>query len=198
MRKKEMHPDPLRQFEKWFEEALASGDVLPEAMSLATVSHEGVPSVRMVLFKGIRQGGLEFFTNFESRKGREIDANPLAAVLFWWEQLRRQVRFVGHVRKEDAARSDEYFRTRSRGSQIGAWASRQSEVISSREELEQRADFFEEKYRGRDIPRPPYWGGFRLIPHSVEFWEERPDRLHDRLSYRRAGNEDWIIERLAP
>jgi len=198
MRKKDLDPDPLRQFEKWYGEALASGYGLPEAVALATASSGGVPSVRMVLFKGISKEGLEFFTNYNSRKGREIRSNPQAAMVFWWERLHRQVLLAGRVEKVETKRSDDYFATRPRGSQIGAWASGQSQVISGRQELKLRADFFRAKYRGRKVPRPPHWGGFRLIPYSVEFWQARVNRLHDRLRYRRSLNRNWILERLAP
>jgi len=197
MRKKDMHPDPFRQFEIWLEETVSSGDRLPHAMSLATASPQGVPSVRIVLFKGVNHGGLEFFTNYESPKGKDLVANPVAAALFWWERPRRQVRFAGSVEKVSAARSEEYFRTRSRESQIGAWASQQSQVISSRKELDRSVEFYKGKYRIAEVPRPSHWGGFRLIPWSVEFWEEQPDRLHDRLNYRRS-EQGWILERLAP
>jgi pyridoxamine 5'-phosphate oxidase len=198
VRKTDLNPDPLRQFENWFDEALAAGEALPEAMALATASHDGVPSVRMVLFKGLSDAGLEFFTNFNSRKCLEMNANPRVAVVFWWQKLRRQVRWEGTVEKLNAKRSDEYFRTRPRGSQIGSWASRQSQVIADRKELEERLRDCETKFRGREVPRPPFWGGYQLIPSSVEFWQERSDRLHDRLRYRRAEDGIWIIERLSP
>ena len=160
-------PDPLRQFENWLDEALAAGEALPEAMALATASPDGVPSVRMVLFKGLSTAGLEFFTNYSSRKCIEMDANPHAAVVFWWEKLRRQVRLEGIVEKLDAKKSDEYFRTRPRGSQISAWASRQSQVIADRKELEELVSDAEVKFRGREVLRPPFWGGYRLIPSSM-------------------------------
>jgi pyridoxamine 5'-phosphate oxidase len=191
-------PDPLREFEKWFEAARASGEAMPEAMALATASPAGVPSVRMVLFKGIHEGGFEFFTNFHSRKGREMEANPRAAVVFWWERLRRQVRVEGRVEKMGAEQADEYFRTRQRGSQLGAWASRQSSVISDRADLEQTVQALQARYRGREVPRPPFWGGFRLLPDIMEFWHGRENRLHDRFRYRRSEDRGWLVERLAP
>jgi pyridoxamine 5'-phosphate oxidase len=198
IRKIDLDPDPLRQFEKWLEEALAAGEELPEAMALATASYGGVPSVRMVLFKGLGDTGLEFFTNFNSRKCLEMNANPYAAVAFWWQKQRRQVRLEGVVEKLNAKKSDEYFRTRPRGSQLGAWASRQSQIIANRKELEERVRERVAEFYSREIPRPPFWGGYRLIPSSVEFWQGRADRLHDRLRYRRAEDGSWIIERLSP
>jgi len=198
LRKRDLDPDPLRQFESWFEEALAAGENLPEAMALATASPDGVPSVRMVLFKGLSDAGLEFFTNSNSRKCLEVNASAHAAVVFWWQKLRRQVRLEGIVRKLEAKKSDEYFKTRARGSQIGAWASPQSEVIADRRELVERVRKCEMKFRGRKVPRPPFWGGYQLIPVSVEFWQERFNRLHDRLRYRRSEDGNWVIERLSP
>jgi pyridoxamine 5'-phosphate oxidase len=152
----------------------------------------------MVLFKGVFDGGLEFFTNYNSKKSREIGKNPHAAMVFWWERQRRQIRFCGRVIKLEAKRSDEYFSARPRGSQISAWASRQSRVISSREELELRVHYYKMRFRGRKVPRPPRWGGFLLVPGSVEFWQERPNRLHDRIRYRHAAKRNWILERLSP
>ncbi len=198
MRRVDLDADPLKQFEKWFEEATAGGDTLPQAMALATASPQGIPSVRMVLFKSIRDGGFEFFTNLKSRKGREMDSNPYAAAVFWWQRLKRQVRVDGRVEKLAPERAKEYFHTRERGSQIGAWASRQSHVISNREELENRVKAFEKKYLGQKVPCPPFWGGFRLIPSSIEFWQQRANRLHDRFRYRRLEDGSWVTERLAP
>ncbi len=194
----EMDQDPLLEFWRWFEKARASGEALPEAMALATASPAGAPSVRMVLFKGINNGGFEFFTNFDSRKGRELEVNSLASIVFWWERLRRQVRVEGRVQKVEEEQADQYFRTRPRGSQIGAWASRQSQAIPNRADLEARVRALEVEYQGREVPRPPFWGGFRLIPESMEFWQERADRLHDRLRYRRSMDDRWILERLDP
>jgi pyridoxamine 5'-phosphate oxidase len=198
MRQKELDPNPLRQFERWFEDAIASGEPFPEAMALATASLEAIPSVRMVLFKGIREGGFEFFTNLKSRKGRELESNPNAAAVFWWQRSKRQLRLEGSIEKLSTARAEQYFRTRQRGSQIGAWASMQSQVISGREELESRVRTFEKTNRGRKVTCPPFWGGFRLIPSAMEFWQERENRLHDRFRYRYADGERWIMERLAP
>jgi pyridoxamine 5'-phosphate oxidase len=176
MRKSDLDPDPLRQFENWFGEALKAGETLPEATALATASPDGVPSVRMVLFKGLGDAGLEFFTNFNSRKCLEMNANPRAAMVFWWQKLHRQVRLEGTVQKLDAKRSDEYFRTRPRRSQIGAWASRQSQVIADREELEKRLGEYDLKFSGRGVPQPAFWGGYQLIPSTVEFWQEHGRR----------------------
>ena len=198
MQEEELNPDPFRQFGKWFEDARASGEPMPEAMALATVSAEGAPSVRLVLFKGLHREGFEFFTNFDSRKGLELEANPRAAAVFWWERLRRQVRIEGRVEKVEAERADEYFRTRPRGSQIGAWASHQSRVIPDRAHLKLRVQAIEAKYRGREVPRPPFWGGFRLVPDNMEFWHGQASRLHDRLRYRRSADNSWVLERLAP
>jgi pyridoxamine 5'-phosphate oxidase len=198
MRKSDMDRDPFRQFEKWFDEAMSGGEITPEAMALATATPAGIPSVRMVLLKGIHKGGFEFYTNLDSRKGKEINANPHAAVVFWWKNLRRQVRAEGVLERINPEEADEYFRTRPRGSQTGAWASHQSRVISDRAELEELLKDYEKKFSGQEVPRPPYWGGFRLIPVSIEFWEERTDRLHDRLLYRFSANKNWHLERLAP
>jgi pyridoxamine 5'-phosphate oxidase len=198
MKRAELDTDPLKQFEKWFEAAVAAGEALPEAMALATASPEGIPSVRMVLCKGIHDGGFEFFTNLNSKKSREMESNPYAAAVFWWHRVKRQIRLEGSVEKLEPGRAEAYFRTRPRGSQIGAWASRQSQVILSREELERRAGVFEKIYLDREVPCPSFWGGFRLIPSSMEFWQERAHRLHDRVRYRRTQEGRWVKERLAP
>ena len=198
IQERELDPDPLREFQKWFDKARASGEAMPEAMALATATPAGVPSVRMVLFKGIDKEGFEFFTNFQSRKSRELDANPRAAIVFWWERLQLQVRAEGRVEKAEAARADEYFRTRPRGSQIGAWVSHQSQLIPDRACLQRRAQELEKTYSGLEVPRPPFWGGFRLIPDSMEFWHGRANRLHDRLRYRQSGTREWVLERLSP
>ncbi len=198
MRKNDLDSNPLKQFDKWFDEAGASGETMPEAMALATASPAGIPSLRMVLLKGIHKGGFEFFTNFDSRKSLELETNPNAAVVFWWKNLRRQVRVEGAIERIDSEEADEYFRTRSRGSQIGAWASHQSQAISDRAELEKLVKDYEKSFSDREVSRPSYWGGFRLIPDSIEFWEERPDRLHDRFRYRISADKNWILERLSP
>jgi pyridoxamine 5'-phosphate oxidase len=188
-------PDPLRQFAVWFEEAGAAGVRAPEAMALATAAADGSPSVRMVLLKGFDERGFVFFTGYESRKGAELEANPRAALLFYWDPLGRQVRIEGPVERVPEQESDAYFRTRPRGAQISASVSPQSRVVESRASLEALAAELEA--RGGELPRPAAWGGFRLAPETYEFWQHRANRLHDRLRYRRDGN-DWKIERLAP
>ncbi|WP_186064303.1 pyridoxamine 5'-phosphate oxidase [Burkholderia gladioli] len=191
--------DPIRQFDKWFKEALDAQLPEPNTMTLATVDAEGRPSARIVLIKGVDERGFVFFTNYESRKGREIAHNPHAALLFYWIELERQVRIEGRVEKTSAAESDSYFASRPVGSRIGAWASEQSRVIADREVLEARERDFAARY-GENPPRPPHWGGYRLVPEAIEFWQGRPSRLHDRLRYLRdpAGGDAWTIERLSP
>ncbi|MGN3964606.1 pyridoxamine 5'-phosphate oxidase [Burkholderia gladioli] len=191
--------DPIRQFDKWFKEALDAQLPEPNTMTLATVDAEGRPSARIVLIKGVDERGFVFFTNYESRKGREIAHNPHAALLFYWIELERQVRIEGRVEKTSAAESDSYFASRPVGSRIGAWASEQSTVIADREVLETRERDFAARY-GENPPRPPHWGGYRLVPEAIEFWQGRPSRLHDRLRYLRdpAGGDAWTIERLSP
>jgi pyridoxamine 5'-phosphate oxidase len=189
--------DPLRQFRLWLDEALAVGVPEPHAMTLATATPDGRPSARTVLLRGLDERGFAFFTNYDSRKGRELEANPLAALVFYWTELERQVRVEGRVGRTSAAESDAYFRGRPVGSRLGAWASHQSEVIAGREVLEEQMAEFLRRYPGDDVPRPPHWGGYRLTPDVVEFWQGRPNRLHDRLRYRRDGAA-WRLERLAP
>lgn len=190
--------DPIAQFQRWFADAVAAGLPLPEAMSLATVTAEGKPTGRMVLLKRVGSEGFVFFTNYRSAKARELAENPNASLLFFWPQLERQVRIEGVVTKTSAAESREYFATRPRGSQIGAWASPQSEVIPGREVLEERSAELEELYRDREIPWPEHWGGYCLKPERIEFWKGRPDRLHDRILYVRQADGEWTIQRLAP
>jgi pyridoxamine 5'-phosphate oxidase len=190
--------DPIAQFQRWFADAVAAGLPLPEAMSLATVTAEGKPTGRMVLLKRVGSEGFVFFTNYRSAKARELAENPNASLLFFWPQLERQVRIEGVVTKTSAAESREYFATRPRGSQIGAWASPQSEVIPGREVLEERSAELEELYRDREIPWPEHWGGYCLKPERIEFWKGRPDRLHDRILYVRQADGSWTIQRLAP
>ena len=187
--------DPLRQFARWFEEAGEAGIRAPEAMAAATATHDGGPSVRMVLLKGFDERGFVFFTGYESRKGQELAENPRAALLFYWDPLGRQVRIEGPVERVSADASDAYFRTRPRGAQISASVSPQSRVVGSRAELEALAGELEA--REREIPRPSAWGGYRLTPETYEFWQHRSNRLHDRLRYRR-DDGGWILERLAP
>ncbi len=191
-------PDPIRQFQGWLKEASASGAVVPEAVALATATRDGHPSVRFVLLKGVDENGFVFFTNFGSKKGSDLADNPRAELAFWWGALERQVRVRGTVAKVTDAESEEYFRTRPRESQIGAHASPQSQVISSREVLENNAREIERKFQGREVPRPGNWGGFRVVPDAIEFWQARDGRLHDRLLYSKAQGGSWRIERLAP
>lgn len=194
----EVAADPIAQFQKWFEQAVAAQAAYPEAMTLATATREGKPSARIVLLKSVDEGGFSFFTNYESRKSRELMQNPHTSLVFWWNELERQVRIEGRVERVSARESDDYFRTRPRGSQIGAWASAQSEVLPHREALEHSVRAFEKKFGEGEVPCPPHWGGFRLIPHTLEFWQGRPDRLHDRIRYRLQEKGAWLIERLAP
>jgi len=181
---------------RWYEEAVAEGLFEPDAMALATASPDGMPSVRIVLLKGIDDRGLRFFTNYGSRKGRELDANPRAAVTFYWQPLQRAARLEGSVEKLTAEESDAYFASRPRGAQVGAWASAQGTVLRDRGQLEERVREVEQRFPDA-VPRPDYWGGFRLRPDAVELWQGRPDRLHDRLRFRRDGDA-WVVERLAP
>jgi pyridoxamine 5'-phosphate oxidase len=188
--------DPLKQFSKWFDEAVNSGLYEPNAMLLSTV-HDARPSSRIVLLKDLDHG-LLFFTNYSSKKGKDIETNPQVALTFFWKELERQVRIEGKVSKTSGNESDEYFATRPRGSQIGAWVSDQSEVIEGRETIEQKTSIYEAKFEGITIPRPPHWGGYRVIPEYIEFWQGRPSRLHDRLAYQKNAEGTWNIERLAP
>lgn len=194
----DLDPDPFKQFQLWYDTALNAGLVHPDACALATVSPEGKPSARMLLLKGFDENGFVFYTNSESRKGGELSGNPDAAICFWWDKLERQVRIEGKVYVVPEAEADLYFATRPRGSQIGAWASQQSRVIRSREYLDEQYHKIDLEYADMDIPRPLYWNGYRLIPSSIEFWQGRPNRLHDRLRYRKIKGGGWRIERLAP
>jgi pyridoxamine 5'-phosphate oxidase len=189
--------DPIKQFQRWFDEAKAANLPLPEAMTLATATPDGKPSARMVLLKHVDEDGFVFFTNYESAKAEQLDANPYAALVFYWSRLDRQVRVEGSVIRTSAEESRDYFKTRPRESQIGAWASAQSKVISGREALERRAQEFEDLYRDREVDCPEYWGGYRLKPERIEFWKSRVGRLHDRILYERDSG-GWVINRLAP
>ena len=192
---RDLDRDPFRQFAVWFADAAAVR--VPEAMAIATATADGEPSLRMVLLKGFDEHGFVFFTGYASRKGRELDANPRAALLFYWDPLGRQVRVEGAVERVPGDESERYFHSRPRGAQIAALASRQSTVIGSRAELDARVAELERQLEGRDVPLPPQWGGFRLVPVAFEFWRHRENRLHDRLRYRRDGGR-WLIERLSP
>jgi pyridoxamine 5'-phosphate oxidase len=191
-------PSPFKQFELWFNQALAADLLEPNAMTLATVTAEGKPDARIVLLKGFDLRGFVFYTNYRSQKGQELAANPHAALVFLWGDLERQVRVVGRVEKATDLEADTYFQSRPLGSRLGAWASTQSEVIPSREFLEARMTALEKEYQGREIPRPDHWGGFRVVPTEMEFWQGRPSRLHDRLRYQLQDNGAWVIDRLAP
>lgn len=193
----DMHADPIVQFSRWYEPALTSGIMEPTAMTLATATPAGAPAARVVLLKGVDRDGFIFFTNYESRKGRELAVNPRAALALWWPPLFRQVRIEGTIERVSAAESDEYHRSRERGKQLAAWISSQSQ-ITTREELQRSFAELEVRYRGREIPRPPFWGGYRLRPTMVEFWQGRVNRLHDRLRYRLDDGSRWVLERLAP
>jgi pyridoxamine 5'-phosphate oxidase len=189
--------DPIELFESWFAAAREAGILLPESVALATVSPDRAPTARMVLLKGVSPKGFVFFNNYGSQKARELDANPRAALCFHWAVLQRQVRVSGTVTRTPREDSAAYFATRGRGSQIGAWASRQSEELPSREDLEGRVREIESQYNGRAIPLPPHWGGYLLEPETLEFWQGRADRLHDRLLFTRAG-KGWTTRRLYP
>lgn len=189
--------DPIAQFARWYEQALAAERPLPNAVALATATRAGRASLRMVLLKGFDAHGFVFYTNYRSRKGRELTRNARASLLFYWGGLGRQVRVDGIVKKVTARESDEYFATRPRGSQLSAWASAQSEVVASRATLERRFAVFARKYPDA-VPRPPHWGGYCLVPDAIEFWQGRDDRLHDRILYRRGPRGRWVTERLAP
>ena len=191
-------PDPIKQFQRWFHEAIASGMKLPEAMTLSTTTREGTPSARVVLLKHVDQRGFIFFTNYESRKGSDLADHPRAALVFYWPQFDRQVRIEGTVTKTSLKESEEYFQMRPRGSRIGAHASAQSSRVNSREELERRFTELEQLYDGKDIPCPPNWGGYCVHPERIEFWQGRENRLHDRILYERMQTGGWSLSRLAP
>ena len=190
-------PDPFALFDRWYREAREAGLYLPESMALATATADGQPSVRQVLLKAFDERGFVFYTNFDSRKGEEIAENPRGALAVHWPVLQRQVRINGGVEKTTEEESYAYFSSRPRGSQVGAWASDQSSVLGGREELERSFREAQERFSGGDIPLPPFWGGYRVIPETFEFWQGRANRLHDRLRFTRTGG-DWTIDRLYP
>jgi pyridoxamine 5'-phosphate oxidase len=198
LREEDLLPDPIVLSQRWFAEAQAAGVAQADAMTLATATPDGRPSARIVLLKGIDARGFSFFTNYESRKGRELDANPYVALVLLWVALQRQVRVTGRVERLSGEESDAYFATRPRGSQIGAWASAQSRPLPERAELEQHWAALDERYGGGTVPRPPHWGGFRVEPDEIEVWQGRANRLHDRFLYTRTADGDWTHARLAP
>lgn len=189
--------DPILFFNSWLKQAQDTGIILPESMSISTCTPEGRPSSRMVLLKEVDAKGFVFFTNYDSRKAHELEANPFAALLFHWNILQRQVRIEGRVERISTEQSNAYFQSRNRGSRIGAWASHQSQELDDRETLVQRVKYFEEKFSGKEIPLPKFWGGYRVIPESIEFWQGKADRLHDRFVYQ-PTEKTWKIKRLNP
>ena len=198
LRRADLDPDPLRQFEKWLQIALQVGVPEPSAMALATADKQGRPSVRMVLLKGVDVRGFSFFTHYDSPKGRDLTQNPQAALVIYWAELERQIRVSGKVRQLDQAESAAYFNSRPKGSRLAAWVSPQSQVMPNRHVLEERFDQLRDQFPGENIPVPPTWGGYLLQPQELEFWQGRPNRLHDRFRYTRLSDQDWRIERLAP
>jgi pyridoxamine 5'-phosphate oxidase len=198
LRRSDLDENPFAQFDRWYAEVQAAALPEPAAMTLATATADAAPSARTVLLKGHGPDGFVFFTNYESRKSRELLENPQAALLFFWPVFQRQIRISGRVQRTNERASDDYFATRPLGSRLGAWASPQSEVIANRAALERRLRETADRFGDSDVPRPPYWGGFRLIPSAFEFWQGGADRLHDRFRYTREAGDRWPIERLAP
>ena len=195
----DLDSNPIQQFNLWFEQALAADLIEPNAMTLATATADGKPSARIVLLKGVSERGFVFYTNYDSQKGRQLIANPYAALVFHWDKLERQIRIEGKVEKLSSAESLEYFHSRPKASQLGAWTSNQSQVIANREVLEQKLASLQAQYSDEDtIPLPEHWGGFRVVPNRLEFWQGRPSRLHDRLLYDLEADGSWSISRLAP
>jgi len=192
------HPDPIQQFRLWFDQAVAANLPEPNAMTLATATPNGIPNARIVLLKGVDDLGFVFYTNYHSTKGQELTANPRAALVFLWTELERQVRICGDVEQVSAHESDEYFHSRPLGSRLGAWASAQSRVITDRAQLEQHLATLTETYADGNVPRPPHWGGYRVLPSTIEFWQGRSNRLHDRLLYAHQADGTWTIDRLSP
>jgi pyridoxamine-phosphate oxidase len=194
----ESKADPIKQFDAWFSEAIEAKELEPNAMTLATATYDGRPSARIVLLKGVNENGFMFYTNYLSRKGKEITKNPLGALTFFWAGMERQVRIEGTIEKLSKEQSDRYFQSRPKSSQIGALASPQSQEIASREILEKKMSELEAEYDGKDIPKPSFWGGYILKPRLIEFWQGRPSRLHDRILYKKIDNKNWKKVRLAP
>ena len=195
---RDLDVNPFKQFEKWFQEAIDTGIDLPDAMTLATATREGIPSARIVLLRGLDERGFVFYTDYESQKGREIAENPNAVIVFYWRELDRQVRITGQVSKVSRENSCNYFQSRPVDSRLAALASRQSEVIPNRKVLEKRFKQLATQYQDAEVPLPSNWGGYRLCPDMMEFWSGRPSRLHDRLRYTRQSDNDWRIERVSP
>ena len=190
--------NPIVQFQQWFNEAVQEKIPEPNAFILSTAMVDFKPSARVMLLKGVENNSFVFFTNYESRKGKELTWNPYAAMVFLWLPMQRQIRIEGRVEKISTEESENYFQSRPRESQLGAWCSVQSSVLESRAELDNKYITLEKKYEGKEIPKPPYWGGFKVLPSAIEFWQGRTSRLHDRLRYTHQGNDNWLIERLSP
>src|SRR5436189_5778997 len=198
LRRSDLDPDPIKQFSNWFTAAIEVGIRDVNAMSLATAGPDAKPSVRILLLKGFDQDGFVFFSNYESCKGKQLEANPYAALAFYWIELDRQIRVSGKVNRTSREESQAYFHSRPAGSQLSAWASRQSEVLDGRRVLDARMAEMTERFGGKHIPLPPHWGGYRLTPDKMEFWQGRPNRLHDRIRYTRQASGNWLIQRQAP
>ena len=198
LRRSDLNPDPIKQFANWFTTAIETGIGDVNAMSLATAGQDAKPSVRIVLLKSFDEDGFVFFTNYESEKGKQLEANPYAALGFYWIELDRQIRISGKVDKTSRKESQTYFRSRPVGSQLSAWASRQSAVLDGRRVLDARMEEMNERFADKRVPLPPHWGGYRLKPDNMEFWQGRSNRLHDRFRYTRQSDGSWLIERLAP
>lgn len=198
LRRADLDPDPIKQFGHWFAAAIAAGIHDANAMVLATATKEGKPSARVVLLKDFDERGFVFYTNYASEKGRELEENPRAALVLYWMEVERQIRIDGTIEKTSREESEQYFHTRPAGAQLGAWASRQSEVIDARRVLDARLEEMSQRFAEGEIPLPPHWGGYRLKPDRIEFWQGRPNRLHDRFRYSRQADGSWSIDRLAP
>jgi pyridoxamine 5'-phosphate oxidase len=198
LRETDLDVNPFNQFLSWLDQALAAKLPQPLGMTLATATADGRPSARLVLLRGFDERGFVFFTNYESRKARELENNPRAALVFYWAELDRQIRIEGDVERTSGEESDRYFQSRPLGSRLGAWASPQSQSIANRDMLDRRMEELAVQYPGPDVPRPAFWGGYRVIPTVIEFWQGQQNRLHDRLLYRRVEKDAWILERLAP